>query len=207
MLNHLLIQEGATHPPTRATYLWNGTHTTPHHTIPHRIAPYYATAATHPSTPATRRLKGADPYSAKRIYIPTLRTCGWTCVWVDDVRVYEGENFETNGEFMASRGFGFLSTVLFRPSFKAAHLLQTSSRESLSEVPAREVILRTTPLLRTLAARFVPADWMMHGYVHDVSPFANPGDPAVKSVRFDYLTVARKMRDVDGARRLRLTHH
>lgn len=34
----------------------------------------------------------------------------------------------------------------------------------------------------TLAARFIAADWTMHRYVHDASPFANPGDSDVKSV-------------------------
>ncbi|KYM84121.1 hypothetical protein ALC53_05498, partial [Atta colombica] len=55
--------------PRQPTSDARGTHTTPLYTTP-------PLPATHPSTPATRRLKGADPYSAERIYMPTLRTCG-----------------------------------------------------------------------------------------------------------------------------------
>lgn len=173
---------------------------TPHHTTPHH---------TTPPPPPIRVRQPPDVWKgpililqSEFIYPPCARV-GETCVRVGDARVYEGENFETNGEFMASRGSGFLSTVLFRPSFKAAHLLQTSSRESLSEVPAREVVLRTTPLVHWLRG----SSRLIGRYVYDASPFANPGDPAVKSVRFDYLTVAKNMRDVDGAGLLKLTHH
>lgn len=91
-------------------------------------------------------------------------------------------------------GLDFSPPTLFRPSFKAARLLQTSSRESLSEVPAREVVLRAA----LPAARFVAADWMMHRYVYDASTFANRRH-AVKSVNFVYLIIAKKMRDADAS--------
>lgn len=183
MLNHLLIQEGATHPLIRADLPPTREVPTPHYTIPRYTTP--PPPATHPSTPATRRLKGADPYSAKRIYMPTLRTCGWTYVLVNGERVCEGENFETKGEFMASRGSISLLGPLPALLQGGAHLLQISSREFLSEVPAREVVLLALPRRHRLL-RSVAADWTMHGYMHDASPFAIPV-PAVQTPRFYFL--------------------
>jgi len=75
------------------------------------------------------------------------------------MRVCEEENFETKGEFMASRGSISLLGPLPALLQGGAHLLQISSREFLSEVPAREVVLLASPH-RLL--RFIAADWTMH---------------------------------------------
>lgn len=89
----------------------------------------------------------------------------------------DGENFETNGEFMASRGSISLLGPLPALLQGGAHLLQISSWEFLSEVPAREVVLLALPRRHRLL-RSAAADWTMHGCMHDASLFANR-DPAV----------------------------
>jgi len=75
------------------------------------------------------------------------------------MRVCEGENFETKGEFMASRGSISLLGPLPALLQGGAHLLQISSREFLSKVPAREVVLLASPH-RLL--RFIAVDWTIH---------------------------------------------
>ena len=99
--------------PRQPTSDARGTHTTPLYTTP-------PLPATHPSAPATRRLKGADPYSAERIYMPTLRAYGWTYVRAADARVCE--RISKRRANLWPRGARFLSSVLFRPSFKAVRI-------------------------------------------------------------------------------------
>lgn len=114
-------------PPTRDSH-----RTTPRHPMPALPPSLPPTVPIHPPEhqPATRRLKGADPYSAKRIYMPGLahveaNVC--TCADERCARAIERENFETNDRFI------YLLGPLFR-SFSArtrSDFLRTCSRESL----------------------------------------------------------------------------
>lgn len=182
---------------------------TPHHTIPYHTASHHTT----PPPPPIRVRQPPDVWKGP-ILILRSEFIYPLCVRVGE-RVYGSVMRACTRERISKRTANLWprGTPDFSPRSSSG---PPSRRRTSFRLPrgnpfpkfrAREVVLRTTPLLRTLAARFVAADWTMHGYVHDASPFANPGDPAVKSVRFDYLTVARKERDVDGSRLLRLTHH
>lgn len=197
MLNHLLIQEGATHPLTRADLPPTREVPTPRYTIPRYTTP--PPPATHPSTPATRRLKGADPYSAKRIYMPTLRTRVSERVYWLTVRACATERISKRRANLWPRGARFLSSVLFRPSFKAA---RTSFRfpHGNSFPKFRRGKSSFLPcLVGTGCCGLLRLIGRMHGYMHDASRFANR-DLAVLIPRLlIYLIIATKMRHVDDA--------
>jgi len=119
MLNHLLIQEGATHPPTRATYLRRET-----------LAPHHRRTTLSNAPRTTRRLKGADPYSAMRIYMPGRgRTRAGRCA----------TGFPNEREF-AGPSVRILIPLAERsaPSRRRVSF-ESFSRECLCEIPARRI--------------------------------------------------------------------
>lgn len=115
MLNHLLIQEGATHPLTRADL--PPTRKVP---TPHRTTLYYATAASHPpeyaSHPTSER--GRSLFREANLYAHPAHVWVNVCTARRCARV-RGREFRNEGRIYGLAGLDFSPRVLFRPSFKA----------------------------------------------------------------------------------------
>lgn len=144
-------------------------HTTSHHaTLRHRCHP--PEYASHPTSERGRSLFREANLYAHPAYVWVNVCTGWRCACVG------GREFRNEGRIYGLAGLDFSPRVLFRPSFKVARTsfrfprgnsFPKFRRGKSSLLPRRHRLLR-----------FVAADWTMHEYVHDASPFPNR-DPAV----------------------------
>jgi len=197
MLNHLLIQEGATHPLTAPTYLRRERY--PHHTTLH-----YATAASHPpeyaSHPTSERgrslFRGANLYAhSAHVWVKVCTGCWCACV--------RGREFRNEGRIYGLAGLDFSPRSSSGPPSRRC----ASPSDFLAGIPFRSSDMGSRPSCLTSPA---PTAAVRCGWLDDALirvwyiPINSPIEiTSFKSVNF-WLFSAKKI--LDDATRLLINH-